>query len=276
MLAELLHFALTPASMAARRDGSVADSVALWARGHRQRRAWAAHETHARAVAEAAIGELRQTRTAVVLGSGLLRDVPIELLRARFERVVLVDLVHLASVRLRALLGRWGNVEFMVRDIAGGEEGRDEGGDSGASPLAFLRSIPDLDLVISANVLSQIGVAARARAEEIAGADLDGPLADVARRLRRHLDALAGLGARAVLITDIAYRVRDRAGGEIEHYDLMHGVALPPADARWEWPVAPFGEIRRDIERVHDVVAHGDFGRAWSAGVGSPPDADRG
>jgi hypothetical protein len=44
---------------------------------------------------------LRQKRTAVVLGSGLLRDVPIRELAAAFDTVVLIDLVHVASVRLR-------------------------------------------------------------------------------------------------------------------------------------------------------------------------------
>ncbi len=49
---------------------------------------------------------LRQKRTAVVLGSGLLRDVPIEELSENFDTVVLVDLVHLASVRLWLRLTR--------------------------------------------------------------------------------------------------------------------------------------------------------------------------
>lgn len=249
MLAELLHWLVTPASLAARRDGTLADSVALWARGRRQRRAWRDHETLTRAAIAAAVDACRRRRIVVVLGSGLLRDVPIELLRARFETVVLVDLVHLATVRARALLGGWRNVRFLTRDL-GGRAGPEHGG-----PLDFIATLGPVDLVVSANLLSQIGVAARARAEERAGRDLGGPLPEVAAEIAAHVAGLAALPCPACLVTDTAFEVRDRAGRVVEHHDLMHGVALPPVNARWHWPVCPFGELASDIERVHTVAA---------------------
>lgn len=41
--------------------------------------------------------------------------------------------------------------------------------------------------------------------------------------------------------------------------DLMRGNALPPLDASWDWPVAPFGEAAPDRETVHRICAWRDF-----------------
>ncbi|MFX8676799.1 hypothetical protein ABTM32_22370, partial [Acinetobacter baumannii] len=85
----------TPSTLDARRLGYVSAAISLWARGSRCRRDWKAHEARAKAAMIAASETLTQRRTCVVLGSGLLRDVPLDDLAARFERVILVDIVHL-------------------------------------------------------------------------------------------------------------------------------------------------------------------------------------
>ncbi len=89
-----------------------------------------------------------------------LRDVPIEEQSENFDTVVLVDLVHLASVRLWLRLKGYSNVRLIERDLSGYDElaaGRQP------EPLAFLRTVPYLDFVVSANLLSQIGRGAKRR-----------------------------------------------------------------------------------------------------------------
>lgn len=49
--------------------------------------------------------------------------------------------------------------------------------------------------------------------------------------------------------------VLDRDGGLVECFDLLHGRAMPPADAHWIWVVAPFGEESAETRRVHSVAA---------------------
>jgi hypothetical protein len=250
MLAEAaLYLATLPVTAKAHRP-YIRYSVNLWSRAARCRKDWAEHEERTQKAILSATSGLRQRRTAVVLGSGLLRDVPIEALAKSFDTVVLVDLVHLASVRLRLQLKGLRNVRLIERDLSGY-------GDLAASlspePLAFLRQVPYLDFVVSANLLSQIGRGVARRLEAEPAGRMPGDSA--ARLIAAHLDGLAGLPCATCLVTDVAYRVIDRTGKTHEVADLLQGVTPPAARDRWTWPVAPLGEESRDYRIVHEVIA---------------------
>lgn len=228
----------------------IRSSVNLWARAGRCAKDWAAHEAQCQIFVRETVSGMKERRTAVVLGSGLLRDVPVEFLAKTFDTVVLVDLVHLASVRLWLSTKRLHNVRLIARDLSGYDEvmaGRE------TEPLGFLRQVPYLDLVISANILSQIGVGATRRLE----AKKSGETSTVVPRLiAAHLNGLADQPCTVALLTDTRYRVSDREGAVLEDSDLLHGITSPPAARSWSWPVAPFGEESRNYQVVHDVIAH--------------------
>jgi ethanolamine utilization microcompartment shell protein EutS len=257
MLAELALRLITPAGRMTRRLGLVGESVALWSRGWRQRKAWAPHHERCRAVVAGVVGELARHRTVLVLGSGLLRDLPLDLLCARFERVVLVDAVHLPQIRLRMAFRR--KVALVTRDLtglmawlAGEREGRDD-------PLADLTADPAIDLVISANLLSQLAWPVEDWLEENPDQAARLPADLPARCVAWHLADLARFSSRVVLLSDTAMVERDRAGEVTDRFDLMRGVALAEADEGWDWTVAPFGEAERDRETVHRVGAWRDY-----------------
>ncbi|RUM26591.1 hypothetical protein EFQ99_07195 [Rhizobium vallis] len=224
-------------------------SVNLWSRAGRCAKDWAEHEEMSRDAIRAATTGLRQKRTAVVLGSGLLRDVPIKELARDFDTVVLVDLVHLASVRLRLTAKGYRNIRLIERDLSGYDH-LAAGGEP--EPLGFLRSVPYLDFVVSANLLSQIGRGVKRRYEAEAGRM---PEDTVKRLITAHLAGLSGLSCPGCLVTDIAYTVIDRKGKTHEQADLLHGVSPPPAKAVWTWPVAPLGEESKDYRIEHKVIA---------------------
>lgn len=224
-------------------------SVNLWSRAGRCAAAWAEHEEMSRNAISTAAAGLRQKRTAVVLGSGLLRDVPIEELARDFDTVVLVDLIHLASVRLWLLAKPYRNVRLIERDLSGYD---DLAAGRKPEPLGFLRSVPYLDFVVSANLLSQIGRGVKRRYEAEAG---HMPADTVERLIAAHLTGLSDLPCRSCLVTDIAYAVIDRNGRTHEEADLLHGVSPPPAKAVWTWPVAPLGEESKDYKIEHKVIA---------------------
>jgi hypothetical protein len=231
----------------------IRSSVNLWSRAGRCRKAWAEHEIRSRQAMQDAMSDLRQKRTAVVLGSGILRDVPIEILAKQFDTVVLVDLVHLSSVRIWLKINGYRNVRLIERDLSGYDELA--AGDT-PQPLGFLRQVPYLDFVVSANLLSQIGRGVSRRlAAESAGKMPDDA---GARLISAHIEGLDGLPCRTCLVTDISYAVIDRRGKTHEQADLLLGVAPPIAERNWTWPVAPFGEESRDYQIVHQVIA------AWS------------
>ncbi|ACI53761.1 hypothetical protein [Rhizobium leguminosarum] len=224
-------------------------SVNLWSRAGRCAPDWAEHETMSRNAIRAATADLRQKRTAVVLGSGLLRDVPIDELAGAFDTVVLVDLVHLASVRLWLGAKGYRNVRLIERDLSGYD---DLAAGKEPEPLGFLRSVPYLDFVVSANLLSQIGRGVKRRCEAEAGRMPDDT---VERLIAAHLAGLSGFSCRNCLVSDIAYAVIDRNGKTHEEADLLHGVPAPPSKAAWIWPVAPLGEESRDYRIEHKMIA---------------------
>ncbi|OWV92249.1 hypothetical protein ATY78_01565 [Rhizobium sp. R635] len=252
MIAEALLYAATLPLTGKPHRKFIRYSVNLWSRAGRCAKDWAGHEEMSRDAIRAAAAGLRQKRTAVVLGSGLLRDVPIEELARSFDTVVLIDLVHLASVRLWLAVKGYRNIRLIERDLSGYDE-LAAGGEP--EPLGFLRSVPYLDFVVSANLLSQIGRGVKRRHEADAGRM---PEDTVERLIGAHLDGLSGLACRHCLVTDISYAVIDRNGKTHEEADLLHGVSPPPAKAAWTWPVAPLGEESRDYRIEHKVIA------AWS------------
>lgn len=247
MILEALNYAASwPLTSAAHRP-YIRSSVNLWARANRCASAWAEHEQRTKAAILEKAAPCRQRRTAVVLGSGLLRDVPVTELSRLFDTVVLVDLVHLASVRCWVAMKGLKNVRLIERDLSGLDTllaGQP------LEPLSFLRQVPYLDLVVSANLLSQIGIGASRRLADRAD---KAPL--VRQMITAHVEGLVQIPAETCLLTDVSYTVIDRAGGRHETVDLMHGVDPGPARESWDWPVIPFGEESRDYQILHEVIA---------------------
>ena len=242
MLAEALVYARSYWRTPASSRPHLVEAVGLWARGQRQFRAWTPHLKKTLGTIDATIDDIGSRRTVAVLGSGPLFDVPIEALARTFERVLLIDRVHLAPSDRR--LARYGNVERMWRDLSPPDA---------AEPLAFLADIAGLDWVISLNLLSQIARAAPDGTER--------------RVVERHLDGLAALDRPVTLITDIDYRMFDRAGTLLEEADLMYGHPMPPPESRWLWEVAPFGEEAADTRRIHTVFAYPEWHRTVARGA---------
>lgn len=246
MLESLFHYLATPAPWAIRRRGHVGASVALLARSRRCRRAWAPHLAAARRAALAAAEGLPRRRTAMVLGSGLLDDVPLAELAAGFERVLLVDAVHPWPARLAA--GQHANVARVTADLV-------------VEPLDALLREPGLDLVVSANLLSQLPILPVARTEG-RGADAD-PLGR--RIVVDHLQALAAAPCLTCLVADRRQREEDRTGRVYDEIDLLHDVVLPPSRLACDWELAPFGEVARVRRLVHRVQAYLDWRRDGAA-----------
>ena len=234
MLVEALAYALSLAATPARFRPHLADAVGLWARGRRQRAGWQPHLQLTRGHLSETVNKIERRRTVVVLGSGPLFDVPIEALAQAFERVVLVDRIHLFSARRR--IARFANVELAWHDLSTA---------AGAEPLMFLDDIADLDWVISLNLLSQLGFGAP-----------DGREREV---IESHLDGLSALCCRVSLVTDLDYATIDRSGRASAAFDLLYGRAMPEAAARWPWHVAPFGEEARNSRRTHTVAFYPDW-----------------
>ena len=264
MLAELAILAFSPARMSMRRMGLLGKSVALWSRATRQRRIWAAHEARCHDVILQAVSRLARRQTVLVLGSGLCRDVPLAQLAAAFSKVVLIDAVHLWPVRMR--IRQYPNVELRSRDLTGAVELLLDQQSARQQPLADFQADGQVDLVISANCLSQLPLGLYdwlekdPRREARWGAEFPG------QAVGWHLEDLAAFACPACLITDVRSREVSACGEALHQEDLMRGHVLPKADHSWEWVVVPRGGEGQTHEQRHDVQAWNDIGPALRAG----------
>ncbi len=176
-------------------------------------------------MAEAALA-CPDRRLAVVLGAGLLDDVPLDILARTFDRVRLVDAVHPWPARLA--MRRHRPVARLTAEIS-----------AGLCEPAFAQAVEGASLVVSANVLSQpaiLPVDAFARAGRAA------PPALGVTIIEAHLAALSALarrGARICLIADTVQREEDREGRILGTRDLRDGVPLPDSASAWDWELAP-------------------------------------
>ncbi|NLH82756.1 MAG: hypothetical protein GX458_18205 [Phyllobacteriaceae bacterium] len=266
MLAEILTWCLTPASLDARRTGHLTAAVSLWSRSVRCRRDWSAHEAHCHAIVTAAVEGCERRRTCLVLGSGLVRDVPLALLAERFETVMLVDVVHLWPARLKAR--RHANVALVALDVTGATDLLLDRATGLADPLARFAADPAIDLVISANCLSQLALQPVDRLERMSSARRRRHVGLGRRIVEGHLAALARFSGRVCLLTDSHGLDVDAEGRVVETRDLLEGVALPAADADWDWCLAPLGEWADDHAIVHRAHGFVDFHAAQARGRG--------
>ena len=93
-VSDLLRHSLTPYSRAVKAMGYPKEIAGIRGRYLRCREYWANHLEKSKATILRGAERAEQHRKAVILGSGLLHDVPLDELAAMFREVILVDLIH--------------------------------------------------------------------------------------------------------------------------------------------------------------------------------------
>lgn len=262
MLREALTWLSASATPAARKMGYLKAAIGIESRAMRCRDAWAGHLERSRQAVVQSAARCEQRRTALVLGSGLGLEYPLEALAAQFRRVVLVDIVHLPAQRRHA--ARHANVELVACDLSGLADTLLEIPHD-VLPEAIDALVPGapaidtdgVDWVVSCNLLSQLPLLPVAwlgrRCPQLEEAVLE----RCGRKIMaRHLDWLAAFDAERCLVADAEQTVRDRQGRIAEHADIAAAFDLDHhAYASWEWRIAPPGELPDGLSASHRVVA---------------------
>ena len=258
MLLEALTWLTTPAPDWARQAGYLKELIAIQARHRRWRNQWAPHLKASCEAIEQAAKHCTRRRQAIVYGSGLLLDIPLATLADRFETVTLVDAVHLRSARRKAR--HHPNVHCVEADISGVAIGLLLGAAKGADRLPRPKPTTvvergDVDLVISANLLTQLPVTPCrfiSRRLSVPRPELD----LYARKIMQaHLDHLARFDAVCCLIAETRIQHVGPDGRILETIDPLHGASLPPAFKSWQWTVALLGEVSRAYTVRNNVAA---------------------
>ncbi len=266
MLAEWLQYLTTPCPTPVRRLGYLKQAIGLQARARRCARAWQPHLEECRAVIEAAVAGCGGKRRAVVIGSGLLRELPLERLARSFEETLLVDIVQLWPARLA--VRRHPKLKLVQADVTGLvgpvftliQGAPRPAGESSLPhhmPNLFLDDPPDL--VVSANVVSQLPLLLREALEtwdpELPARELDAFSRSI---VNNHLIWLHAFPGRVALIADVERQVHD---GEtiVEREDALFGVDFPYQGREWVWDLAPQPEVDARYGLRHRMVGIADL-----------------
>ena len=262
MLIELFETIFTRCPWRLRAMGYLREAIGIRSRYRRCRTYWQEHIERCRAIILKGMQRCEQKRKAVVLGAGLLHDVPLEELSAAFREVLLVDIVHPLFSRWRTR--RFPNVRRLTADVT--NTVRDLYGVSDEPDKPLPKSRPDLflddpeiDLTISLNLLSQlpcmpIGYLTSQGAHTASAKD------EYARDvIRAHMEYLDRLPGKVVLITDIERLKIDMMRRIVERKDLLFGLSLPKSGEEWEWKLAPCPEADQRHHYYRRVVGIGDW-----------------
>jgi hypothetical protein len=268
MIVELLRHLFTPCPRPLKRLGVLHDLIALDHRARRQAVAWVAHR-QACMQAITQMAEATQTTDpdrpqggrVVVIGSGLLLEIPLATLAERFAEVVLIDLCHLPTVKRQARA--YPGVRLLTHDATGMLDRLESSLASGQLPApdVFFPQAEGADLVISANCLSQLAGIPLAVADARGGIRPDHCVAWERLIITSHLDALNALatqGVRVGLLCDLRrHHIALGDGAVIDDRDLLAGIPLPPLrDSReWWWDLAPAPEESRRWSVRHRMIA---------------------
>ncbi len=224
--------------------GHLVESISLHAKEQRCREAWRSHRQAAKQFIIKHCSSLKEKQTAIVLGSGPLHEIPIEWLSENFEKVFLVDVVHLQSTKksVRHLK----NLEFIIHDISELEADLQRGIISPKVPEEMFCQAPSV--VISANLLSQIPL----HLERFLTKKMSTQLSDSEREefllqsSLNHIRYLHKFPSKVLLFTDIERRFLDEKGNLLE-IERGHELNLPSPVDQWLWDVSPLHEYTKNV-----------------------------
>lgn len=245
MLLDIFTSLTTPCSPYIRALGYLDEALAMRRRYRRNKTAWQPHLENTRRFVLSTAEKCRDRGKVIILGSGLLLDVPLVEFSGMFREVVLMDVVCLPGVGKR--IRRYNNVRFVEHDVTNVAERLCWNSQAGIQELPGFTPASsawgeDAGLVVSLNVLSQLWVVPRAFAcRELP--ELDSARVDewCGRIVEAHYAALRSLSCPVCLVADHEFVKRNRGGGIISRASTVYDLALPEPDESWTWNIAPLG-----------------------------------
>jgi hypothetical protein len=242
--------------------GYLRELLGIQTRYRHCRRAWEPHLERTRNVLRAAAARCPRRRKAVILGAGLLLDVPLAELAAAFREVILVDLIH--PLRTRRQGRRFANVRLVAADVSGVAEAVYQVAADPDAPLP--RATPTLflddaevDLVGSVNVLSQLPYLPADYLYREGAHSADAIEAFARDVVLAHLDYLQRFAGTVALIGDLERLTLARDGRLVERLTALRGVELPWAGEEWVWDLAPRPAVHRRYSYQRRVVGIPDL-----------------
>jgi uncharacterized UPF0146 family protein len=260
MLSELFTSITTSCPQYVRHMDYLSEIIAMKGRSRRNREAWQPHLDHSRQFVLSAAEKCRNLNRVVILGAGLLLDVPLKELSSMFKEVVLVDVVLLPEVQKK--IRRYENVKFVQHDVTNAAQKLHENVLYGLRelPLAAAPLVMDIDestgLVVSLNILSQLWVIPRTYAlKKLRGLDEELLVNWCRQFVESHYAYLRSLTCSVALIADHAFAKRDKQGDIVSQGSTIYDIELPEPDTSWTWQIAPMAEESQYLSKELTVGA---------------------
>ncbi|MHB8843751.1 MAG: hypothetical protein ACYC7L_03300 [Nitrospirota bacterium] len=242
MLSDLITALTTPCSPALRHMGYLTEAIEMRGRARRNKAAWQPHLDNTRSFVLSSAEKCGSRNKVIILGSGLLLDVPLAELAAMFREVVLMDVVCLPEIRKR--IKAFNNVSFIEGDVTNTAGRLYQNGGKGIHELP--ESVPtvpigqDCSLVVSLNILSQLWVIPRAYAgRRFRGLNEYQVDEWCGRVVAAHYSFLRSLPCDVCLVGDYEFVKRDRDGGIISKGSTVYDLELSAPDREWTWNIVP-------------------------------------
>ncbi len=263
MLAELLiALRCRTASHAARRLGYAREIAAIEVRHARLADAWRSHVSQTRsALAQAAESARNPEGIALILGAGVMHDLPLSDFEQHFSETWLVDIAFSPATWSAARRSK-GRLRCVHCDTTGivdaiAERPRD------LVDLVIATGLPlappeRLSFIASVNCLTQLPLLPAAWLLRH-GVDDDKAERIAERLMLAHLEQLATPGVPACLISERADARMARDAQCVARTDYMPLIAPALADlgaierAQWTWQVHPAGELPRGESEARTV-----------------------
>jgi len=241
--------------------GLLKELVAIKYRQKRMSSQWLEHQEKTKLEIIKATQTLKQKRKAIILGAGLLLDVPLEHLSKSFQEVILVDIFFLQETIEQINL--YENCQFQELDITGilkeSLSVLKSNQDFNIFFEKFLNKRPshflndaDIDFVVSCNMLSQLTLPIEKylTKKKIPLDTLKEHFLELIKL--KHLEYLKSFAKDSfkLLITDKEQNFIDKENQQIEKNIHLADELFNDFNKQnsWQWQLADYGEIDKDYQ----------------------------
>ncbi len=253
MIFEALHHLTHPAPRYVKKLGYLREAIAIEARYKRCAHHWLAHLNKCKQLIIDAAATLEENARILIVGSGGLHDVPVEILSLRGFEIECVDIVHLSKVQKK-----YPYIQFTELDVTGISEALyQQRSKSQFKPHSFesnWKPAKTPDLIISLNLLSQLPIMPMAFAKHH---QIALPKEFEFHIHKAHVEWLKEICPNIVIITDIERRYFYKGDHIKSTRTFNEGKTnlIGPPQEQWIWNIAPVGEADKEIGIEHVVGA---------------------
>jgi len=243
VIQEVIAYMSTPAAAWAKDIGFLSEAISIESRWNAHADAYRSHQRNCHEAILNAAENVAHKNRVILLGAGIIYDVPLADLIGIFNEVVLVDCVFTKTTR--RLVDEYPTVRILEYDLSGVCKRLDKKITDDPLPIPeslLPGEVYEADLVVSLNLLSQLPLLPEkfARKHKLRG-DVSAWGEEIEMA---HLNAIRNLDVEVLMISDYAYLSFTTGNNTVEE-PTLYNISGDP-DSQWLWEIHPKGNDRKE------------------------------